>query len=177
MKLKSFSRKFQVTVLALVAGLLHATSASAQQAPVQLAGMAQYKLVRRGSAVTATGSVDQVINNSPLNFTNARVILALAKQAYTPGATIGVSTIASADLGVLPAYTYINNVSLSGKGRSIKGKKIRVLMLVVDDANRILGGFTFSKSLKMKALPLSAQALGLADGEGHALGKMVEVRR
>jgi hypothetical protein len=133
--------------------------------------------VRRGSAVTATGSVDQVINNSPLSFSSTRVILALSKQPYTPGARIGVSTIASANLGAFPSYTYFSNVSLSGKGRAIKGKKVKVLMLVVDGENRILGGFTFAKSLSMKALPLTAQALGLDHGKGHALGEIVEVKR
>jgi hypothetical protein len=177
MKTTLFSKKVLTFVVAVAASALHITAVSAQQAPVQLAGMAQYKMVRRGSSVTATGSVDQVINNSPFTFSNARVILALSKQAYTPGATIGISTVASASLGpVFLSNTYYTNVSLSGKGRAIKGKKIRVLMLVVDDQSRILGGFTFSKSLKMKALPLTAQALGLENSSEHVLGKIVEVK-
>jgi hypothetical protein len=176
MRTNSFLKKLLTLAVAIAASVLYIASASAQQAPVQLAGMAQYKMVRKGSAITATGSVDQVINNSPFNFSNVRVILALSKQAYTPGATIGISTVASASLGAeFLSNTYVTNVSLSGKGRAIKGKKIRVLMLVVDDANRILGGFTFSKSLKMKALPLTAQALGLENTSEHAFGQIIEL--
>lgn len=176
MRTTSFSRTLHAIMLAVVVSVLHMVPANAQQSPVYMAGTAQYKLQRIGSAVTAAGSVDQVVNNSSLSFSNVRIILALSKKAYTPGAVIGVSTLASTSVGDLPAYTYMNNISLSGSGRSIKGGKIRVLMLAVDGANRILGGITFSKSLSMKALPLTAQALGLEGGSEHAFGQLVEAR-
>lgn len=171
-----FSKSVLTGLVVLVVSLVGSTVTEAQQSPVQFAGIAQYKLVRKGKVVNATASIDQVINNSPYSFSDTRVVLALAKKAYTPGATIGVSTIASTSLGFFPSFTYQNNIQLSGSGRALKGKKIRVVLLVVDEASRILGGLTFSKSLKMKAVPLSAQALGLDRGSEHLVGKLVEVR-
>ena len=167
----------RTAALVFVACIAQATSAKAQQLPVQFAGMAQYEMTIKGRVARASASADQVINSSDFTFQGVRVILALSKKAYTAGASVSGSTIASTFVGLFPARTYYNNISLSGSGAAIKGKNLRVLMLALDAENRIVGGLTFNKKLSVKAMPLTAQALGLVPTETAApMGTFHELR-
>ncbi len=137
--------------LAILAVAVFVCGVQAGHAQVQIEGTVSYKLTRFGKGPwSAQGAIDRIANYDYNDHQGVRAALVFSGQKYKKGSTLKGFTIASAQIGVLSARTYLDNISLIGQAR-IKRGKFNATMILVDEDNRILSAVPLPKKVFVRS--------------------------
>lgn len=173
MKINGFTKKVLAgfSVFAATVCVLMPMAAQAEL-PVTFGGLARMSVSVRAGTARGSAQVDQVINSSFSSFSGVRVVLVLSTRKYAIGRDLRGTTVASTTLGAFPARSYFTDVKINGSSRFTKRGKFKVVIVVVDNSNRILSAINFNETLSLRSVSTSPLA---GETQLHSLSKSLDL--